>query len=264
MISNMKVDPSLWARFQCQLFIFSPCLEGSHSFNSLFLSNSLTSPSHTLSHSHSRSHFSTSSLPAFIPQPLALFSFHCPPLPHLLTGHIFLCTRLAQHQFPSLTRNTHYHIQQRRNMGFFSRPLVPAHYDNEDVQINTELCPNIAIVVVGLARVSVFSSEPLLFVARHPNKDLRLDHVDHLCVQPDSFQQQFLFVCQPPFGREWPFLQLSRLFLPFSHQHQQQTNPDRSIDLQLFWEQLNAHPHTLVWLTRTLASKRTPLCACVG
>ncbi|KAG0204719.1 hypothetical protein BGX28_003424 [Mortierella sp. GBA30] len=37
-------------------------------------------------------------------------------------------------------------------MGFFSKPLLPAHYENEDVQISAELCSNIAIHIVGLAR----------------------------------------------------------------------------------------------------------------
>ncbi|KAF9928050.1 hypothetical protein BGZ65_006437 [Modicella reniformis] len=37
-------------------------------------------------------------------------------------------------------------------MGLFTKPLLPAHYENEDVQISAELCPNIAIIVVGLAR----------------------------------------------------------------------------------------------------------------
>ncbi|KAF9200074.1 hypothetical protein BGZ49_009722 [Haplosporangium sp. Z 27] len=37
-------------------------------------------------------------------------------------------------------------------MGLFSKPLLPAHYENEDVQISAELCSNIAINVVGLAK----------------------------------------------------------------------------------------------------------------
>ncbi|KAG9321020.1 hypothetical protein KVV02_003029 [Mortierella alpina] len=37
-------------------------------------------------------------------------------------------------------------------MGFFSKPLLPVHYENEDVQVSAELCSNIAINVVGLAR----------------------------------------------------------------------------------------------------------------
>ncbi|KAI7818163.1 hypothetical protein BC939DRAFT_463855 [Gamsiella multidivaricata] len=37
-------------------------------------------------------------------------------------------------------------------MGIFNKPLLPAHYENEDVQISAELCPNIAINVVGLAK----------------------------------------------------------------------------------------------------------------
>ncbi|GJJ75976.1 hypothetical protein EMPS_08334 [Entomortierella parvispora] len=37
-------------------------------------------------------------------------------------------------------------------MGLFNKPLLPAHYDNEDVQISAELCSNIIIDVVGLAR----------------------------------------------------------------------------------------------------------------
>ncbi|KAG0211626.1 hypothetical protein BGX28_007677 [Mortierella sp. GBA30] len=37
-------------------------------------------------------------------------------------------------------------------MGLFSKPLLPAHYENEDVQISAELCPNIAINVIGLAK----------------------------------------------------------------------------------------------------------------
>ncbi|KAF9402456.1 hypothetical protein BGZ94_004929 [Podila epigama] len=37
-------------------------------------------------------------------------------------------------------------------MGFFTKPLLPAHYENEDVQISAELCTNIAIRVLGLAK----------------------------------------------------------------------------------------------------------------
>ncbi|KAG0307483.1 hypothetical protein BGZ98_000201 [Dissophora globulifera] len=37
-------------------------------------------------------------------------------------------------------------------MGLFNKPLLPAHYENEDVQISAELCSNITITVVGLAR----------------------------------------------------------------------------------------------------------------
>ncbi|KAI1316160.1 hypothetical protein EDD11_010398 [Mortierella claussenii] len=37
-------------------------------------------------------------------------------------------------------------------MGLFNKPLLPAHYENEDVQISAELCSNIAINVVGLAK----------------------------------------------------------------------------------------------------------------
>ncbi|KAF9093796.1 hypothetical protein BGX23_002896 [Mortierella sp. AD031] len=37
-------------------------------------------------------------------------------------------------------------------MGFFNKPLLPAHFENEDVQISAELCSNIAINVVGLAK----------------------------------------------------------------------------------------------------------------
>ncbi|KAI8604888.1 hypothetical protein EDD21DRAFT_364973, partial [Dissophora ornata] len=37
-------------------------------------------------------------------------------------------------------------------MGLFNKPLLPAHYENEDVQVSAELCSNIAIKVVGLAR----------------------------------------------------------------------------------------------------------------
>ncbi|KAG0044458.1 hypothetical protein BGZ83_010326 [Gryganskiella cystojenkinii] len=37
-------------------------------------------------------------------------------------------------------------------MGIFQKPLQPARYDNEDVQISAELCSNIAINVVGLAK----------------------------------------------------------------------------------------------------------------
>ncbi|KAF9136683.1 hypothetical protein BGX30_010948 [Mortierella sp. GBA39] len=37
-------------------------------------------------------------------------------------------------------------------MGFFHKPLLPAHFENEDVQISAELCSNIAINVVGLAK----------------------------------------------------------------------------------------------------------------
>jgi len=38
-------------------------------------------------------------------------------------------------------------------MGIFAKPLLSAHYDNEDVQISAELCPNIAINIIGLAKV---------------------------------------------------------------------------------------------------------------
>ncbi|KAG0082860.1 hypothetical protein BGZ93_002164 [Podila epicladia] len=37
-------------------------------------------------------------------------------------------------------------------MGLFNKPLLPAHYENEDVQISAELCTNIAIRVVGNAK----------------------------------------------------------------------------------------------------------------
>ncbi|GJJ68627.1 hypothetical protein EMPS_00973 [Entomortierella parvispora] len=37
-------------------------------------------------------------------------------------------------------------------MGIFQKPLLPARYDNEDVQISAEFCSNIAINVVGLAK----------------------------------------------------------------------------------------------------------------
>ncbi|KAF9196531.1 hypothetical protein BGZ50_009532 [Haplosporangium sp. Z 11] len=37
-------------------------------------------------------------------------------------------------------------------MGFFTKPLLPGHYENEDVQVSCELCTNIAINVIGLAR----------------------------------------------------------------------------------------------------------------
>ncbi|KAF9548421.1 hypothetical protein EC957_006637 [Mortierella hygrophila] len=37
-------------------------------------------------------------------------------------------------------------------MGLFNKPLLPAHFENEDVQISAELCSNIAINVVGLAK----------------------------------------------------------------------------------------------------------------
>ncbi|KAF9101732.1 hypothetical protein BGX27_011354 [Mortierella sp. AM989] len=37
-------------------------------------------------------------------------------------------------------------------MGLFSKPLLTAHYENEDVQISVELCSKIAINVVGLAK----------------------------------------------------------------------------------------------------------------
>ncbi|KAG0281088.1 hypothetical protein BGZ95_006936 [Linnemannia exigua] len=37
-------------------------------------------------------------------------------------------------------------------MGFFNKPLLPAHFENEDVQISAELCSKIAINVVGLAK----------------------------------------------------------------------------------------------------------------
>ncbi|KAF9571393.1 hypothetical protein EC968_000659 [Mortierella alpina] len=37
-------------------------------------------------------------------------------------------------------------------MGLFSKPLLSVHYENEDVQVSAELCSNIAINVIGLAR----------------------------------------------------------------------------------------------------------------
>ncbi|KAF9354542.1 hypothetical protein BGX26_007643 [Mortierella sp. AD094] len=37
-------------------------------------------------------------------------------------------------------------------MGLFNKPLLPAHYENEDVQVSAELCSNITIKVVGLAK----------------------------------------------------------------------------------------------------------------
>ncbi|KAG0088402.1 hypothetical protein BGZ92_006234 [Podila epicladia] len=37
-------------------------------------------------------------------------------------------------------------------MGIFAKPLLSAHYENEDVQISAELCSNIAINVIGLAK----------------------------------------------------------------------------------------------------------------
>ncbi|KAF9583710.1 hypothetical protein BGW38_008804 [Lunasporangiospora selenospora] len=37
-------------------------------------------------------------------------------------------------------------------MGLFNKPLLSAHYDNEDVQISAELCTNIAINIIGLAK----------------------------------------------------------------------------------------------------------------
>ncbi|KAG0278315.1 hypothetical protein BGZ95_004272 [Linnemannia exigua] len=37
-------------------------------------------------------------------------------------------------------------------MGIFQKPLLQARYENEDVQISAELCSNIAINVVGLAK----------------------------------------------------------------------------------------------------------------
>ncbi|KAF9366625.1 hypothetical protein BGX34_011664 [Mortierella sp. NVP85] len=37
-------------------------------------------------------------------------------------------------------------------MGLFNKPLLPARYDNEDVQVSAELCPNIHINVIGLAK----------------------------------------------------------------------------------------------------------------
>ncbi|KAF9911614.1 hypothetical protein BX616_010542 [Lobosporangium transversale] len=37
-------------------------------------------------------------------------------------------------------------------MGFFNKPLLPARYDNEDVQISAELCSNISLIIVGLAK----------------------------------------------------------------------------------------------------------------
>lgn len=38
-------------------------------------------------------------------------------------------------------------------MGIFAKPLLSAHYENEEVQISAELCSNIAINVIGLAKV---------------------------------------------------------------------------------------------------------------
>ncbi|KAF9103279.1 hypothetical protein BGX29_003581 [Mortierella sp. GBA35] len=37
-------------------------------------------------------------------------------------------------------------------MGIFQKPLLQARYDNEDVQISAELCSNITISVIGLAK----------------------------------------------------------------------------------------------------------------
>ncbi|KAG0006179.1 hypothetical protein BGZ80_007756 [Entomortierella chlamydospora] len=37
-------------------------------------------------------------------------------------------------------------------MGLFQKPLLPAHYENEDVQVSAELCSNITIKVIGLAK----------------------------------------------------------------------------------------------------------------
>ncbi|KAF9115213.1 hypothetical protein BGX27_008578 [Mortierella sp. AM989] len=37
-------------------------------------------------------------------------------------------------------------------MGLFNKPLISAHYENEDVQISAELCSNIVINIVGLAK----------------------------------------------------------------------------------------------------------------
>ncbi|KAF9181310.1 hypothetical protein BGZ51_005548 [Haplosporangium sp. Z 767] len=37
-------------------------------------------------------------------------------------------------------------------MGLFNKPLLPAHCENEDVQISADFCPNIAIHVIGLAK----------------------------------------------------------------------------------------------------------------
>ncbi|KAG0303234.1 hypothetical protein BGZ98_006881 [Dissophora globulifera] len=37
-------------------------------------------------------------------------------------------------------------------MGIFNKPLLPARYENEDVQISAELCSNITVKVVGLAK----------------------------------------------------------------------------------------------------------------
>ncbi|KAF9365687.1 hypothetical protein BGX34_008837 [Mortierella sp. NVP85] len=37
-------------------------------------------------------------------------------------------------------------------MGLFAKPLLPARYENEDVQVNPALFPNITILVVGLAK----------------------------------------------------------------------------------------------------------------
>ncbi|KAG0021386.1 hypothetical protein BGZ80_002501 [Entomortierella chlamydospora] len=37
-------------------------------------------------------------------------------------------------------------------MGLFSKPLLSAHFENEDVQISAELCPNISVKVVGRAK----------------------------------------------------------------------------------------------------------------
>ncbi|KAF9199935.1 hypothetical protein BGZ49_009888 [Haplosporangium sp. Z 27] len=37
-------------------------------------------------------------------------------------------------------------------MGLFHKPLLSAHYDNEDVQVSAEFCSNIIIKVIGLAK----------------------------------------------------------------------------------------------------------------
>lgn len=73
---------------------------------------------------------------------LNLFRF----LSHLhLTYHIPQVPSDAPHPYPPQYSYT--------TMGLFAKPLLSAHYDNEDVQISAELCSNIAINIIGLAKV---------------------------------------------------------------------------------------------------------------
>lgn len=62
------------------------------------------------------------------------------------------------------------HTINRSEMGLFTKinkPLLAGHYENEDVQISAELCPNITINVVGLAKVGLLINAPIASHALH-------------------------------------------------------------------------------------------------